>query len=212
MTNHEELLKELLKIGVVSLKLKPEDFYTWSSGVRSPIYCDNRKTISFPTVYKNITQAMVDLIQQNHPQTNCIAATATAAIPLAAWIANACCLPLVYVRSSPKQHGKKEKMEGVLPKNPKVVVIEDLISTGKSVLNTVETLEEKNAQVLGVYAIFNYEIPSCQSRFFQRNLPLFTLLNFPTLVAFLKQSNQLNKQEEEVLKNWKRQLDQTTKE
>ena len=131
----KEVAKDLLKIQAV--KLSPDEPFTWASGIKSPIYCDNRLTISYPQVRTQIAQGIADLIRTNYPKVEVIAGTATAGIPHAAWIAAELNLPLVYVRSKPKDHGRGRQVEGVLPQGAKTVVIDDLFSTGGSILKAV---------------------------------------------------------------------------
>ncbi|MFM8565426.1 MAG: orotate phosphoribosyltransferase, partial [Bacteroidota bacterium] len=148
----ETLAGLLLQIKAVSLR--PDEPFTWASGLKSPIYCDNRVTLSHPRVRTYLRDHMSALIQAQYPSVDVIAGVATGAIALAALVAQELDLPMVYVRSSAKEHGRQNLIEGELPKNARVVVIEDLVSTGKSSLQAVDALRDAGAQVLGMTAIF----------------------------------------------------------
>ncbi|MGB4944817.1 MAG: orotate phosphoribosyltransferase, partial [Trichococcus flocculiformis] len=152
MTIAKEVAKSLLDIKAVSLS--PQNPYTWASGIRSPIYCDNRVTMSFPAVRKQIAQGLADLIKEKYPDAEVIAGTATAGIPHAAWIADILGLPMVYIRSKAKDHGTGRKIEGKISEGQKMVVVEDLISTGGSVIEASKAAELEGANVLGSVAIF----------------------------------------------------------
>jgi orotate phosphoribosyltransferase len=151
-TSAETLAGLLLQIKAVSLR--PDEPFTWASGLKSPIYCDNRVTLSHPRVRTYLREQMASLIRNQYPAVDVIAGVATGAIALAALVAQELDLPMVYVRSAPKEHGRQNLIEGELPKNARVVVIEDLISTGKSSLQAVDALRDAGAQVLGMAAIF----------------------------------------------------------
>ena len=151
----KEIAKDLLKIQAV--KLSPNEPFTWASGIKSPIYCDNRLTISYPKIRTAIAKGIAELISERYPKVEVIAGTATAGIPHAAWIAAELDLPLVYVRSKPKDHGRGKQIEGVLHPGAKTVVIDDLLSTGGSVLKAVKAAQNEGADVLGVGAIFSYQ-------------------------------------------------------
>lgn len=152
----KEIAKDLLEIQAV--KLSPNEPFTWASGIKSPIYCDNRLTISYPKIRTAIAKGIAELIRENYPEVEVIAGTATAGIPHAAWIAAELDLPLVYVRSKPKDHGRSKQIEGVLQPGAKTVVIDDLLSTGGSVLKAVQAAQHEGADVLGVGAIFSLSL------------------------------------------------------
>lgn len=172
--------QSLLEIKAVTMS--PEEPYTWASGLRSPIYCDNRLTISYPEVRKNITLSLVELIKQKFPEVEAIVGTATAGIPQACWIADEMNLPMAYVRASSKEHGKTNQVEGVIKPGSKVVVIEDLISTGGSSILACDVLKENGLEVLGVAAIFTYEMSKAEVNFNNANISYATLSGFSTLV------------------------------
>lgn len=170
----------LLSIGAVALN--PSQPFTWASGLRSPIYCDNRLTISFPEIREQIESAFVQLIEQNFPDVDVIGGTATAGIPHAAIIAHKMNLPMIYVRSSAKDHGKQNQIEGLLKAGQKVVMIEDLISTGGSVIQAAEAVKAAGGEVMGIAAIFTYSLASSKENFAKQDYDLVTLTDYPTLV------------------------------
>ena len=154
----KQVAKDLLNIKAV--KLSPEEPFTWASGIKSPIYCDNRLTISYPEIRTRIAKGIAALIKEQYPDAQVIAGTATAGIPHAAWVAEELNLPMIYVRSKPKDHGRGKQIEGVLAPGAKTVVIDDLLSTGGSVLKAVSAAKNEGADVVGVCAIFSYQLPS----------------------------------------------------
>ena len=168
----KNIAKDLLAIEAVFLS--PNEPFTWASGLKSPIYCDNRITMSYPKVRKAIAQGLAEKIKQAFPDVEVIAGTATAGIPHAAWVAEILDLPMVYIRSKAKDHGKGNQIEGRIFEGQKMVVIEDLISTGQSVLEATEAAKREGANVLGVTAIFTYELPAGEENFAKAELPLFT--------------------------------------
>ncbi len=168
----KEIAKDLLKIQAV--KLSPNEPFTWASGIKSPIYCDNRLTISYPKIRTAIAKGIAELISERYPKVEVIAGTATAGIPHAAWIAAELDLTLVYVRSKPKDHGRGKQIEGVLHPGAKTVVIDDLLSTGGSVLKAVKAAQNEGADVLGVGAIFSYQLQAIVDNFRQADLSYFT--------------------------------------
>ena len=152
MTLENKIAKALLKVGAV--ELKPNDLFTWASGIKSPIYCDNRITMSSPAIRKEIAKGLAKAIEKNFPGTEAVAGTATAGIPHAAWVSDVLEIPMMYVRSKAKEHGRGNQIEGKVVAGQKVVVIEDLISTGGSSLVAVEALQKEGLEVLGVVSIF----------------------------------------------------------
>lgn len=157
------IAKDLLTIEAVFLR--PNEPFTWASGIKSPIYCDNRMTMSYPAVRKAIASGLAAQIKEHFPDVEVIAGTATAGIPHAAWVADILDLPMVYIRSKAKDHGKGNQIEGRITEGQKMVVIEDLISTGGSVLEACEAAAREGANVLGVAAIFTYELPQGLNNF-----------------------------------------------
>ncbi|RYL95392.1 orotate phosphoribosyltransferase [Sporolactobacillus sp. THM7-4] len=200
MESKKLIARHLLEINAVVLS--PEDPFTWASGIHSPVYCDNRLVLAYPDIRKDVVQAFVDLIQKNYPDAEVIAGTATAGIPHAAWIAEALDLPMVYVRSSAKSHGRKKQIEGLVKEGQKVVVIDDLISTGGSVLTAVDALKRVNADVLGVGAIFTYQLPQAEKNFSEAEVPLKTLTDFETLIHLAVEQGVIDRGQLDQLKKW----------
>ena len=200
MTIAKEVAKSLLDIKAVSLS--PQNPYTWASGIRSPIYCDNRVTMSFPAVRKQIAQGLADLIKEKYPDAEVIAGTATAGIPHAAWIADILGLPMVYIRSKAKDHGTGRKIEGKISEGQKMVVVEDLISTGGSVIEASKAAELEGANVLGSVAIFTYELAKGTKNFADAGLAIDTLSNYSTLLEVAHETDYISEEELELLKDW----------
>ena len=197
----EEIAKNLLDIHAVFLN--PQAPFTWASGIKSPIYCDNRITMSYPSVRKKISKGLAKIITDQYPEVEVIAGTATAGIPHAAWVSELLNLPMVYIRSKPKDHGKGNQIEGKITSGQKIVVIEDLISTGGSVLEACQAAEKEGAIVLGVVAIFSYELPKGVENFAKAGLPLTVLTNYSTLIQTALKHEYINEAELSLLKDWK---------
>ena len=200
MTIAKEVAKSLLDIKAVSLS--PQDPFTWASGIRSPIYCDNRVTMSYPAVRKQIAQGLADLIKEKYPDAEVIAGTATAGIPHAAWIADILGLPMVYIRSKAKDHGTGRKIEGKISEGQKMVVVEDLISTGGSVIEASKAAELEGANVLGSVAIFTYELAKGTKNFADGGLAIDTLSNYSTLLEVAHETSYITEAEMDLLKDW----------
>jgi len=171
----------LLEIGAVTLS--PDEPFTWTSGLRSPIYTDNRLTISHPAIRDEIAEGFAALIRAHHPACEAVAGIATGGIPHAAWVAQKLNLPMLYVRDKAKGHGKGNQIEGVLVPGRKVVLIEDLVSTGGSSLKAALAAREAGAEVLGVLAIFTYQFPEAARAFEEAGIPLRTLTDYGTLIG-----------------------------
>lgn len=197
----EEIARALLAIGAVTLR--PQEPFTFSSGLKSPIYCDNRLTLSYPDVRDRIAEGFVQLIREKFPETEVIAGTATAGIPHAAWVAQKMNLPMIYVRDKAKGHGKQNRIEGVLKAGQKTVVIEDLISTGGSSLKAALAVREAGGIVLGTAAIFTYELEQSRIRFDEHRIPLVTLSNYTALVRTARDSNLISDEDMKLLTGWK---------
>lgn len=176
----KQIASHLLDIGAVFLR--PNDPFTWSSGIKSPIYCDNRLTLSFPNVRKDIATGLQKLIEEHFPEVDVIAGTATAGIPHAAWVSDLMNLPMCYVRSKAKSHGQGNQIEGKVTKGQKVVVVEDLISTGGSAITCVEALREAGCEVLGIVSIFTYELQAGQDKLDAANVASYSLSNYSALI------------------------------
>ncbi|MFZ9526837.1 MAG: orotate phosphoribosyltransferase [Schleiferiaceae bacterium] len=197
----ETLAGLLLQIKAVSLR--PNEPFTWASGLKSPIYCDNRVTLSHPRVRTYLREQMATLIKAQYPSVDAIAGVATGAIALAALVAQELDLPMVYVRASAKEHGRQNLIEGELAKNARVVVIEDLVSTGKSSLQAVDALREAGAQVLGMTAIFTYGFPAASEAFTAADCPLHTLSDYDHLLMSAESRGSLNAEELTALSGWR---------
>ena len=197
----KQVAKDLLSIKAVTLS--PEEPFTWASGIKSPIYCDNRLTISYPEVRKRIAKGIADIIREKYPETEVIAGTATAGIPHGAIIADKMNLPFAYIRSKPKDHGAGNQIEGRVVKGEKMVVVEDLISTGGSVLDAVAAAEREGADVIGVVAIFTYELPKAEKNFADAGVKLVTLSNYTELIKVAKVQGYITADGLQLLKKFK---------
>ncbi|MFC6347937.1 orotate phosphoribosyltransferase [Vagococcus carniphilus] len=197
----KKIAEQLLEIKAVALN--PSQPFTWASGLKSPIYCDNRLTMSYPKVRKEIANGLAQIIKEHYPDVEVIAGTATAGIPHAAWVAEVLDLPMVYIRGKAKDHGKKNQIEGFISSNQKMVVIEDLISTGGSVLEACVAAEQEGADVLGVAAIFTYGLPKGIENFEKAQVPFTTLTNYNELIEVAVSKGYINNSEVALLKKWK---------
>jgi orotate phosphoribosyltransferase len=188
---------------IKAIKLQPSNPFTWASGWKSPIYCDNRKTLSFPKIRSYIRDSFCAMIQDLYPKADMIAGVATGAIAHGALVADKMGLPFIYVRSGAKEHGLGNQIEGYFEQGQKVVVIEDLISTGGSSLNAVSALRESGCDVLGMVAIFTYEFKKASDAFTAANCRLSTLSNYSVLVDTAVNSGYIGEAEVETLKKWR---------
>ena len=202
MEFEQTVANDLLKIKAVTLH--PDHPFTWASGIKAPIYTDNRLTISYPAVRRHIYQGMSDLIRRFYGEATVIAGTATAGIPHAAWVAEELGLPMIYVRSKPKDHGQGRQIEGVLAPDAKVVVIDDLLSTGGSVLNAVKAVQQEGAEVLGVVADFSYQLPALDENFVAANLTYHTVTNYSALIEVAEENNLVTVDQKESLHAWRK--------
>lgn len=196
-----ELLDILLSLGAIHLAA--ETPYQWASGWLSPIYCDNRKALSSHEARETICNGMVRIVRSEYPETSCIVGVATGGIPIGAIVAHILQLPFAYVRPKPKDHGLGNQIEGNVPKGAKVVIIEDLISTGGSSLSAAETLRQAEVNVLGMIAIFSYDFPQAKANFEMHNMRLHTLETYPRLLARLCEQGQLNETQLAKLEAWR---------
>lgn len=185
-----------------AVKLNVDEPFTWTSGMRSPIYCDNRVTLSYPTIRQYITNELVKVILQNFGSVEAIAGVATAGIAQGALIADKMNLPFAYVRPEPKKHGLKNSIEGRLEPGAKVVVVEDLISTGKSSLKAVEDLRESGIVVVGLVSIFNYGFAAADQKFKDTNCPYISLSNFNALAEVAIQTNYITNAQADKIAMW----------
>ncbi len=188
---------------IKAIELNKNQPFTWASGWHSPIYCDNRKTLSFPKVRTFIRQKFVETILEHFGQVDVIAGVATGGIAQAALIAQEMELPLIYVRSSSKGHGLQNMIEGNVEAGQRVVVIEDLISTGMSSLKAVTALREKGCNVVGMVAIFTYGFETARQNFIQHNCPLYTLSDYDSMVEVAVEKEYINPEDINSLKSWR---------
>ena len=201
MTLSKEIARDLLKIKAVYLK--PEEPFTWASGIKSPIYTDNRVTLAYPETRTLIEDGFVEKIQAEFPDVEVIAGTATAGIPHGAIIADKMNLPFAYIRSKPKDHGAGNQIEGRVAPGQKMVVIEDLISTGGSVLDAIAAAKREGADVIGAAAIFTYELPKAEKNFNDAGVKLVTLSNYTELIHLAEQEGYINAEGLALLKRFK---------
>lgn len=201
MTLASQIASDLLDIQAVYLK--PNDPFTWASGIKSPIYTDNRVTLAYPETRTLIENGFVEKIKEAFPEVEVIAGTATAGIPHGAIIADKMDLPFAYIRSKPKDHGAGNQIEGRVTKGQKMVVVEDLISTGGSVLEAVAAAEREGADVIGVVAIFTYELPKATENFEKAGVKLVTLSNYTELIKVAKVQGYITADDLTLLRKFK---------
>ena len=201
MTLANDIARDLLKIKAVYLK--PEEPFTWASGIKSPIYTDNRVTLAYPETRTLIENGFVEKIRAEFPDVEVIAGTATAGIPHGAIIADKMNLPFAYIRSKPKDHGAGNQIEGRVAPGQKMGVIEDLISTGGSVLDAIAAAKREGADVIGAAAIFTYELPKADKNFADAGVKLVTLSNYTELIHLAEQEGYINAEGLTLLKKFK---------
>ena len=197
--NPREVAKLLVSIGAVEVRTDPAQWFTWASGERAPVYCDNRVVISFPDARGRIAASLASSIRKSYPDVEVIAGTATAGIPHAAWVASLLELPMVYVRGSAKEHGKGKRVEGRALRGERVALVEDAVSFGGSSLSAVAGLEAEGGKVVGVQAIYSYGFPKAKERFAAAGVALLALTDFDALVDSLE----LDAATKEVLLAWR---------
>ncbi len=202
MENLENKIAQSL-LQIKAIKLQPANHFTWASGWKSPIYCDNRKTLSYPEIRNEIRDGFVQVIKENYEMPDVIAGVATGAIAIGMLVADALNLPFIYVRPKPKEHGLGNMIEGEVPTGKKLVVVEDLISTGKSSLNAVEALRNVNVEVLGMTAIFTYGFQLAEENFKKANVELNTLSNYDVLIKTALNSGYIQESDLDTLKSWR---------
>jgi orotate phosphoribosyltransferase len=202
MENSAKTIAEYL-LQIKAIKLQPSNPFTWASGWKSPIYCDNRKTLSFPEVRSYIRDSFADLIKKTYPQAEIIAGVATGAISHGALAADKLDLPFIYVRSGAKEHGLGNQIEGYYREGQKVVVIEDLISTGGSSLNAFRALKDAGCIVLGMVAIFTYEFNKAAEGFAAEGCQLDTLCTYSILIETAVKTGYITASDVATLKNWR---------
>ena len=201
MTNEKAVAEKLLQVGAV--KLSPDAPFTWASGWKSPIYCDNRKVLSFPFVRDFIKSELCNVIFEKFPEAEVLAGVATAGIPWGAMAADQLKLPYIYVRLKPKEHGLGNKIEGAYTAGQKVLVIEDLISTGKSSLQVVDVLRGAGVEVVGMVSIFNYGFSIADTAFETAGVPFRSLTNYSNLIELAIEKGQVASSLEPVLLEWR---------
>jgi orotate phosphoribosyltransferase len=205
MIKDKDIAKKIaeLLLQIKAVKIQPSKPYTWASGWKSPIYCDNRIILSYPPIRNHIRQLFAKIIESEFGKPDVIAGVATGAIGIGALVAEELGLPFVYVRPEAKSHGKQNQIEGFLESGSNVVVIEDLISTGNSSLNAVAALKEAGANVKGMVAIFSYEFEEAIQNFENQHLKLITLSNYSSLIEQALDSNYIAEKELETLEKWR---------
>jgi orotate phosphoribosyltransferase len=201
MTNEKAVAEKLLQVQAV--RLSPAQPFTWASGWKSPIYCDNRRVLGFPYVRDFIKSELCNVIFSQFPDVELLAGVATAGIAWGAMAADQLKLPYIYVRPKPKEHGLGNQIEGYFEQGQKTLIIEDLVSTGKSSLQVVDVAEQAGLQVVGMVSIFTYGFPQAAEAFKARNLPLISLTNYETLISLALEKGQVEKATENTLLNWR---------
>ena len=193
---------KLLQVKAVKLQLVNP--FTWASGWKSPIYCDNRKTLSYPDVRSIIKIELARLICENFPETTAIAGVATGGVPQGALVADLLGFPFVYIRSAPKGHGLENLIEGDLKSDAKVVIVEDLVSTGGSSLKAVTAVRNNGCEVVGMVAIFTHGFPVAEKQFKEANVPLFTLSNYNAVIEEALRINYISEADIDILQVWRK--------
>jgi orotate phosphoribosyltransferase len=201
MSTPKQFAEKLLQIK--ALQISPSKPYVWASGWNSPVYCDNRKVLSFPYVRDFVKSELANMILEKFPDAEVIAGVATAGIAHGVMAADLLKLPFIYVRAKPKEHGMGNQIEGVLEKGQKVVVVEDLISTGKSSLQVVDVLREQGAEVLGMCALFTYGFPAADEAFAKAGLPLYTISDYNALMEVCEDQKLIAPDQKETLQQWR---------
>jgi orotate phosphoribosyltransferase len=201
MTESMQIAEKLLQIKAV--QLSPNSPFTWASGIKSPIYCDNRKILSFPAIRDFVKSEFCNVIFSKFPDADLIAGVATAGVPWGALIADQLKLPFVYVRPKPKDHGTGKQIEGDFTKGQRTVVIEDLISTGKSSLQAIDALQAEGLDIVGLASIFTYGFEDAKSAFSSKNIPLFPLTDYSTLIRLAAEKKYITDEESAVLEKWR---------
>ena len=201
-TFSRELAKSLLDIDAVILR--PNTPFTWASGWNSPIYCDNRLTLRYPELRASISKVFSDFIIEEFGDTDVITGTATAGIPHAAWVAQNLNKPMAYIRARAKSYGLGNQIEGGVDKGQSTIVIEDLISTGGSVLSVAEALEFVGANVQAILSIFTYGFDRSTSKFEEKNIPFYTLTDYTTLIDVALEAGKVDPEDLELLNNWRK--------
>lgn len=200
MTNEKTVAEKLLQVNAV--KLNPKEPFTWASGWKSPIYCDNRKLLGYPYVRDFIKSEMCNVIFEKFPDAELLAGVATAGIAWGAMAADQLKLPYIYVRPKPKEHGLGNQIEGYYEKGMKVLIIEDLISTGKSSLQVVDVVRNAGLEVVGMVSIFNYGFQTAEDACNAAGVPTISLTNYPTLIDLAVEKGTIDPEDQNTLLNW----------
>ena len=201
MSTQKHFAEKLLQIKALQVNL--QNPYTWASGWRSPVYCDNRKVLSYPYVRDFVKSELANMVLEHYPDAEVIAGVATAGIAHSVMAADLLKLPFIYVRSKPKEHGMGNQIEGVLEKGQKVVVVEDLISTGKSSLQVVDALRETGAEVMGMIGLFTYGFPVADKAFEDAEVSLHTISNYTALMEVAEEKKLVLPEQKELLAQWR---------
>lgn len=201
-TYSRELAKSLLDINAVILR--PNDPFTWASGWNSPIYCDNRLTLRYPAIRRNISRAFITIIEEKFPDVEVITGTATAGIPHAAWIAGSLDKPLAYVRAKAKAYGLGNQIEGGVDKGQSTIVIEDLVSTGGSAMSVIDALHFIGADVNALLSIFTYGFDKSIKKFEQKDIPFFSLTDYTTLIDVALETGKIKDEDLKLLNDWRK--------
>ncbi|WP_342647453.1 orotate phosphoribosyltransferase [Mucilaginibacter sp. CSA2-8R] len=206
MFNNNEIEQQVAEflLQIKAIKLQPNNPFTWASGWKSPIYCDNRVTLSYPSIRTYIRQKLSLIIQEEFGSVSCIAGVATAGIPQGALVAQELGLPFVYVRAKPKDHGTGNLIEGEIMPGKRVAVVEDLISTGKSSLQAVEALRSAGYEVAGLAAIFSYGFDIAEENFKKAKCRYVTLSNYNAMLKFAEEKQYINSSSIDLLQQWRR--------
>ena len=206
MLYHPDVARQVADflLEIKAVLLRPSEPFTWASGWRSPIYCDNRLILSRPDIWNKIIKEWSKALHKLFPDAQAIAGVATAGIPHAALIAHELSLPMAYVRPKPKEHGTGKMIEGKLDLDQKTVVIEDLISTGKSSMQAVQSLIQEGIEVQGIMGIFSYGFPEAEELFKSQNLPLYTLCNYEILLEQAQKKGYVTKEQLPTLQKWRK--------
>ncbi len=202
MSTQKHFAGKLMQIKALQINLQQP--YTWASGWKSPVYCDNRKVLSYPYIRDFVKSELANMVLEHFPDAEVIAGVATAGIPHGTMAADLLKLPLIYVRSKPKEHGMGNQIEGVLQPGQKVVVIEDLVSTGKSSLQAVDAIRDAGGDVIGMCALFTYGFDTANEAMEKANVPLYTISNYHALMEVAEEQNLITTEQKQSLEEWRK--------
>lgn len=202
MSTQKHFAEKLMQIKALQINLQQP--YTWASGWKSPVYCDNRKVLSYPYIRDFVKSELANMVLEHFPDAEVIAGVATAGIPHGIMAADLLKLPLIYVRSKPKEHGMGNQIEGVLQQGQKVVVIEDLVSTGKSSLQAVDAIREAGGEVIGMCALFTYGFDAAAEAMEKAGVPLHTISNYTALMEIAEEQSLITAEQKQSLEEWRK--------